>query len=378
MKICPEAASGVSRVGMSAVASLKKIIFAEKKLAINHFHQIKALLVPGTRVLITTHANPDGDAVGASLALKAYFSKLGIISDILVPNDYPSFLAWMPGIDQVVVFKRNESLAMKLAGDAKLVFCLDFNGLSRVEKMQKIWPLITVPLVMIDHHPQPEEASFALMISETATSSTSELVYNFIEMSGDKELIDKSMAECLFVGIATDTGSFSYSCGYPETFHVVADLISKGIDPERIHRLVYDNYSEHRMRLLGYCLSEKLTVLHQFNTAYIYLSKEDLKRFHFQVGDTEGVVNYALSIDGICMAVLFTEKDNHVRMSLRSKGQFSVNEFVRNHFEGGGHKNAAGGNSYLSMDETLRKFEALLPQYQELLKNCCVLCKDYQ
>ncbi len=328
------------------------------------------MLKPGLRVLITTHANPDGDAIGSALALKAYFSKLEIDSDILVPNDYPSFLAWMPGIDKVVIFKRNESQAIQLAANAGLVFCLDFNGLSRVEKMQKIWEHTSAPLVMIDHHPQPDESAFTYMISLTATSSTSELVYNFIEMSGDKDLIDKPMAECLFVGIATDTGSFSYSCGYPETFHVVADLISKGIDPEQIHRLVYDNYSEHRMRLLGYCLSEKLTVLHQYNTAYIHLSKEDLKRFHFQVGDTEGVVNYALSIDGICMAVLFTEKDKLIRMSLRSKGQFSVNEFVRNHFEGGGHKNAAGGNSYLTMEETLRKFESLLPQYQETLKKC--------
>ncbi|MCX6273230.1 MAG: bifunctional oligoribonuclease/PAP phosphatase NrnA [Bacteroidetes bacterium] len=331
---------------------------------------IRSILTTDKKILITCHSNPDGDAIGSSLALMHALRSLGHMVDILVPNDYPTFLAWMPGIQQIVVFKHKLKEAMKLAVEADIIFCMDYQGLKRVEKMEVIWKETTAVKVMIDHHPHPDVAAFQYLISNSHTSSTSELVYDFIFQLGGEKLITKEISECLFVGIATDTGSFSYSCNYEKTFLVIAELLRKGIDVEKIHRMVYDTYSENRMRLLGYCLSEKLKVLPEFGTAYIYLSKEDLKRFKFQVGDTEGVVNYALSIKGICLAVLFTERDNFIRMNFRSKGKFSVNEFVKKHFEGGGHKNAAGGNSYLSLQETLSKFEALLPEYQQELQSC--------
>ncbi|MHC1707631.1 MAG: bifunctional oligoribonuclease/PAP phosphatase NrnA [Bacteroidales bacterium] len=337
------------------------------------YTSIISLLTTEKKILITAHANPDGDAIGSALALFHFLSGRGYLVKVIVPNDFPSFLAWMPGIDNLIVFKHREKEVIELAIDADIILCLDYNGLKRVEKMQIIFGKSKADRILIDHHPQPEVSSFKYLISKTKTSSTSELVYDFIVRTAGIGGLSKIIADCLYVGIATDTGSFSYSCNYPETFMVVAELVRQGIDTEKIHRLVYDTYSESRMRLLGYSLSEKMKVLADFGTAYIALSKEDLKRFNFQIGDTEGLVNYALSIDGISMAVLFTEKDSFIRMSLRSKGKFSVNEFVNNHFEGGGHKNAAGGNSYLSLEETLAKFEALLPEYQEDLLNC--FCK---
>ena len=206
------------------------------------------------------------------------------------------------------------------------------------------------------------------MISDTTVSSTAELIYDFISESGDNDLIDTDIAACIFAGIITDTGSFSYNCNNEKTYQITSHLISSGIDGEHIHRLVYDTYSEDRLRLLGYSLSEKLVVLHESNTAYISLSKDDLQRFNHQVGDTEGVVNYGLSMDGINLAALFMERENLVKISFRSKGNFSVNDLARKHFEGGGHNNAAGAYSYLSLDETIAKFISLLPVYHEQLK----------
>lgn len=337
------------------------------------YQSIISVLTPEKKILITAHANPDGDAIGSALALFHFLSASGYQVKVVVPNDFPSFLSWMPGINQIVVYKHHEKEVIKMAVQADIIFCMDYNGLKRVEKMQTIFDKSKAERILIDHHPHPEVASFQYLFSKTNTSSTSEMVYDFITRMAGLEGISKEIADCLYVGIATDTGSFSYSCNYPETFHVVAELVRKGIDTEKIHRLVYDTYSESRMRLLGFSLSEKMKVLTEYGTAYIALSKEDLRRFNFQIGDTEGLVNYPLSIDGISMAVLFTEKEQFIRMSLRSKGKFSVNEFVKKHFEGGGHKNAAGGNSYLSLEETLKKFEELLPAYQEDLLNC--FCK---
>ncbi len=333
---------------------------------------IEKLLTPGIKVVITAHSNPDGDAIGSSLALMSFLESRGAEVSIMIPNDYPSFLAWMPGIHKIINYKKEQQRVFEGLRKADLVFSVDYNSPKRLERMQPAFDASNAVKVLIDHHPQPEKSSYSFLISRTDVSSTSELVYHFITRLGGEEALTFDMAECLFVGIATDTGSFSYSCSYEETFLVVAKLLRLRIDPEKIHRLVYDTYSESRMRLLGYCLSEKMKVMPEFSTAYISLSKEELNRYKFQVGDTEGVVNYALSVKGVCLAVLFTEKDNHVRISLRSKGQFSVNDFVRKHFEGGGHRNAAGGNSYLSLPDTLKKFESLLPDYQHEIKNSFV------
>jgi phosphoesterase RecJ-like protein len=216
--------------------------------------------------------------------------------------------------------------------------------------------------ILIDHHIQPEN-EFDLIFSEVGVSSTSELLFQVVNSIGYGNCITREMAECFFVGIMTDTGSFSFACNRTETFQIAASLISTGIDAERIHRMVYDTYSESRMRLLGRCLGTNMKVLPELATAYIWLTKDELTEFNYQQGDTEGVVNYALSIQNVAVAALFTERDDRIRVSLRSKGEFSVNEFARTHFNGGGHRNAAGGDIFKSMSETLTWFESLLPAY---------------
>jgi phosphoesterase RecJ-like protein len=208
--------------------------------------------------------------------------------------------------------------------------------------------------ILIDHHLEPSK-EFDFLYSTNKTSSTAELVYDLIEEAGDKNLINKPLAEALYVGLMTDTGSFSYACNHPNTFHIAGNLINAGVDGERIHRLVYDTFSEDRLNLLGFCLSDRLTVRADLGIAYIYLTSADLKRFNYQVGDTEGVVNYALSIDSVNVAVLLTERDKLIRMSFRSKSDFSVNDFARKYFDGGGHQKAAGGNSSESMKITIEK-----------------------
>ncbi len=314
-------------------------------------------------VLITTHYNPDGDAIGSSLALYHFLKAQDVNVSLLIPNELPSFLQWMPGAGQAFVYSENNSIGNELISKADLIFCMDYNGLGRVKLFTEQLRTASATRVLIDHHLKPEN-EFDLCFSMTSVSSTAELLYRIIDEAGLKASISKEIAECIFVGIMTDTGSFSYSCNRSETFEITASLIDFGIDVERIHRMVYDTYSESRMRLLGHCLGPNLKVLPEYSTAYIWLTKEDLEQFEYQQGDTEGVVNYALSIQNIAVAALFTERDDRIRVSLRSKGEFSVNDFARAHCNGGGHRNAAGGDIFMTMPETLTWFESLLPQYR--------------
>ena len=319
-------------------------------------------------ILITSHHNPDGDAIGSALALYHYLSVIGKKSRVLVPNTIPEYLKWMKDVDRILIYSEQQGKAKKVIENADLIFCLDYNGMARTHDAEEALRNSEAFKILIDHHLQPED-DFDHYITRVEVSSTAELVYETIAALGHESLINKEIAECLFTGIMTDTGSFSFSCNYPSTYRIVAKLIEAGLDTTQVHQLVYDTYSERRMRLLGYCLSEKLVVLKDFATAYISLSKHELEHFDFQPGDTEGVVNYALSIENIVFAALFTEKDDIVRISLRSKGDFSVNEFARKHFQGGGHKNAAGADSEISLDETITNFVTLLQDYKETLQN---------
>ena len=330
--------------------------------------KIKDRILQSSSIVIVTHTNPDGDAIGSSLGLYHFLLTFKPHTNIkvVVPNEFPSFLKWMPGIDDILIFESNKEAGLKVIADADLCFCLDFNSLKRTDKLSPHLETSNAFKVLVDHHPQPEN-NFDLMLSNIEVSSTSELIYNIINALSGDGAHSKEIASCLYVGIMTDTGSFSYSCRRPETFLVAAELIRQGIDSELIHRNIYDTYSENRMRLLGYCLSERLTVLKELHTAYIYLTADDLKHFDHQNGDTEGVVNYALSIEGIVLAVLFTEKDDKIRISMRSKGEFSVNDLARKYFQGGGHKNASGGDSYISMKDTLILFETILKDYKNEL-----------
>jgi bifunctional oligoribonuclease and PAP phosphatase NrnA len=331
--------------------------------------QLSRLLNTPSKVVITTHYNPDGDAIGSSLALYHILRKLAHNVSLLVPNDLPGFLKWMPGSEDILIYQNRTDECNKRIEEAEIIFSVDYNAFSRVKFFQDKLLEAGAKKVLIDHHPKPER-TFDAYFSETGVSSTSELIYHLVRSSGLAGLIDADIASCLFVGIMTDTGSFSYSCRNPELFEVTAQLIRRGIDVENIHRLVYDTYSESRMRLLGFCLSNRMKVLPEYNTAYMWLTKEDLEQFGYQPGDTEGVVNYPLSIENITMSALFMERYDRVRISLRSKNDFSVNEIARKHFIGGGHKNAAGADSFQSIEQTIIHFESILPAYkQELSAN---------
>jgi len=330
------------------------------------FESIRQLLITPKRIVITSHVNPDGDAVGSSLGLYWFLSGLGHQVQVIIPNSFPSFLSWLPGCDRIVHHKGKSQESLQFIESAEVIFCLDFNALNRLDTLEESVRNSNGTRVLIDHHAQPVQ-EFDHLISIVETSSTSEIVFDFMDAFNVPHLIDKKIAECLFVGIMTDTGSFSFGCNYVNTFNIVARLISLGIDVEHIHRLVYDTYTESRMRLLGYSLSEKLKVLGNYHTAYISLTKKELRQFRHQIGDTEGIVNYALSIKGINLAILLIEREKYIRLSLRSKGKFSVNDLARQYFNGGGHKNAAGGNSYANMEQTLEKIHGLLPLLKDQL-----------
>jgi len=319
------------------------------------------------RIILTTHTNPDGDAIGSCLAMFFYLLKKKHTVNIIIPDAFPEFLSWLPGQENILVFEQDKQRCLELIDTAELIFSLDYNDLGRLDEIETHVIQSDSLKILIDHHLYPSE-QFDLKISIPKTSSTSELVYDFIFASGDHHLLDKRIAECIYTGIITDTGSLSYSCNYIRTYQIIAELLAFKIDGEHIHRLVYDTYSESRLRLLGYAISEKLIVLQEFNTAYIALNKDELDRFNYKVGDTEGVVNFALSMNNINMAALFMERDGIVKVSFRSKGNFSVDTFARNHFNGGGHRNASGANCETSLDETVEKFLNLLPEYGKLLK----------
>jgi phosphoesterase RecJ-like protein len=332
------------------------------------FKHISERLRKPSRILITTHTNPDGDAIGSSLALWSYLKKTGHQVSIMIPDPFPEFLAWLSGCENILIYSKDPVRCNEEIRLAEIIIAADYNNFGRLnEAGEKV--LETKALkILIDHHLNPAP-HFDLKISISKVSSTSELIFDFIVAMGDKQLLDKQMAECLYVGIVTDTGSFSYSCNYVKTYLAIAELYRLGIDGEHIHRLVYDTYSESRLRLLGLSVSDNLTVLPEYHTAFITLPKEDLDRFNYQIGDTEGVVNYALSIKDINLAALFMEREGIVKVSFRSKGNFSVDTLAREHFDGGGHRNASGANCTTGLEETVTKFKNLLPGYRAALKS---------
>ena len=333
------------------------------------FDELKKFLETPKNIVIVGHRNPDGDAVGSTLALGHYLSKKGHNSTVVMPNDYPDFLHWLPGSDKTYRFDWQNKQSQRAIQKSDIIFLLDFNALHRVgSNMQKTLEEYSKDFAMIDHHQQPDDVKY--MYSDVSICSTAQMVYQFIDMNKDVDLIDKDIATCLYTGIMTDTGSFRFRSTTSTTHRIIADLIDKGAENDRIHNNVYDANSYNRLLLLGQALSN-LQILPSYKTAYITLTDEEKKRFDFQKGDTEGVVNYALSLKGIIFAAIFIEdkEQNIIKISFRSKGKFSVNQFARNHFEGGGHDNAAGGKSHLSMEETVTKFSSLLENYKSDLES---------
>tara|TARA_R110002050_G_scaffold84405_1_gene180217 strand:- start:3062 stop:4090 length:1029 start_codon:yes stop_codon:yes gene_type:complete len=333
------------------------------------FEDLNRFLEKPKNIVIIGHRNPDGDAVGSTLALKHYLDKKGHAATVVMPNEYPDFLHWLPGSETVYRFDWQNKQSQKAISNSDIIFLLDFNTLHRVGyDMQNTLEKYPNDFAMIDHHQQPDDVTY--MYSDTEICSTCQMVYQFIEMNNDLNLIDAAIATCLYTGIMTDTGSFRFRSTTSKTHRIIADLIDKGAENDRIHNNVYDANSYNRLLLLGKALSN-LQILPAYKTAYITLTDEEKKRFDFQKGDTEGIVNYALSLKGIVFAAIFIEdsEQNLVKISFRSKGKFSVNQFARNHFEGGGHDNAAGGKSNVSLAETVTKFSGLLGQYQSELEN---------
>lgn len=319
-----------------------------------------SLLNKELRIVILTHVNPDGDAMGSSLALFHYLKYAGHKQvEVITPNQYASFLHWLPGSEEVIVAELQAQRARKLIEQADLMFCLDFNSLERTRDLQAYIANSQAKRVLIDHHPQPE-SDFDYIFSQVEASSTAELVHQFITQSGHQHLMDQKIAECIYTGIITDTGSFSYSCNRPETYLITAQLLQLGVDGQHIHRLIYDTYSEDRMRLLGHCLSNQLKVLKPYKAAYISLSQRDLLRFNYQEGDIEGVVNYALSIQDVVLAAIFVERKDNIKISFRSKGRVNVNTMARKYFHGGGHQNAAGGHYKDTLENALHYFESII------------------
>ncbi len=329
------------------------------------FPKFKALLKKSDNIVIVTHFNPDGDAMGSSLALYNYLIKTGKQVSVITPNDYPDFLQWMPGNKKVVEYSKQPKKAATLLSKCDLIFTLDFNNYSRLEGLGDLLKESEAAKILIDHHQQPDTYA-TLMYHDVKACSTCELVYEFIVGLGGKKMIDKDIAACLYTGIMTDTGSFRFDSVTPLTHHILAHLLETGIVPSDIHSAIYDTYSESRVRLLGYCLTEKMVVLPGYQTAYISLSEEELNRFQHKKGDTEGIVNYPFSIKGIRFCAFFSEGEGKIKISFRSKGKFDVNQFARRHFNGGGHINAAGGRGNVNnLDATIKAFLSLLPDYKK-------------
>ena len=324
------------------------------------FTELKDFLSSPKRIAIVSHKSPDGDAIGSSLGLYHYLVHKGHDVQVVMPNDYPSFLKWMPGNDKIVLHEGNEKNAEALINGAEVLFCLDFNTPNRAFGLEEVIQRSENLKVMIDHHPQPD-GFVDFMLSDTSSCSTAQLVHRFAAMMGDK-IPNKESADCLYCGIMTDSGSFRFPSVTAETHRVVADFIELGVKQDEVYNLVNNTSSEHRLRLLGYCVDDKLTVLSELNTAFITLTMEEKRRFHYQQGDTEGTVNYPLSIEGVNFSAIFIEAEGYVKISFRSIGAFDVNEFARAHFSGGGHRNAAGARSDLPMKETIEKFVDLLKQ----------------
>jgi phosphoesterase RecJ-like protein len=332
-----------------------------------NLNAFKQFLNQPRRVVIVTHHKPDADALGSSLGLCGYLHHCGHSVQVITPSDYPAFLHWMPGNERVLIAdEKNKQLIARHFEQAEIIFCLDFSSLNRINSLGEAVRKSVAKKVLIDHHLEPEHfADFEQW--DPVAASTAGLVYELISSLGDREKIDADIANCLYAGLMTDTGGFRHNNTRREEFMIASDLVSRGANPTKVSKLIYDTNTLDRLRLMGFVLSEKLTVLPEFNTAYITLSQQELKRYGSQTGDTEGFVNYGLSIKGIRLSVMIYERTDEIKLSFRSLGSFSVNELARQHFEGGGHKNAAGGSSKLSLEATTQKFLALLPEYKAQL-----------
>ncbi|KQB44022.1 Exopolyphosphatase-like enzyme [Flavobacterium daejeonense] len=327
---------------------------------IQDIQAIQQLLATPKKIAIIPHRNPDGDAMGSTLGLYHFLKTNNHQATIISPNEFPDFLAWLPGSETVQIFEKDKENCTKILKEAEIIFTLDFNAFHRTGEMEKVLEVLDTTYIMIDHHQKPDDYA-TYMYSNTSFGSTCEMLYNFICYLEQKDQIDKTIGTCIYTGILTDSGSFRFPNTTGNTHRIVAELIDLGVENTIIPNLLFDNSSYNRLQLLGQAL-QNLKVIPEHKTSYITLTQEELDKFNHVKGDTEGIVNYGLTIKGIQFTAIFIENkdENIIKISFRSQGNFDVNEFARAHFNGGGHRNAAGGKSEISMEETIAKFENLV------------------
>ncbi|MFI3318464.1 MAG: bifunctional oligoribonuclease/PAP phosphatase NrnA [Rikenellaceae bacterium] len=334
------------------------------KLQQESISQLAELLATPRRVLIIGHTNPDGDAMGSTLALRGVLQSRGHVAQTLVPNRFPYFLSWMEGSAETLIYRLEAERCKEAIAAAEVIFCLDFNSTSRLEQMSEaLAENISAKRVLIDHHLSPEREAFDIVFSHPEESSTCFVLYTILEALYGTNAIDRSTAELIYLGMMTDTGNFSFGRLSPELFRALATLAECGIDIPKIKNHIYNSYTEDRARLFGYVINRKMESLQDGTVAMLSLTESELRRFRFQQGDSEGFVNYPLTIGKMKISALFIEQRKFIRVSLRSRGEVDVNEFSRRYFSGGGHKNAAGGKSFATMEQTLAKFRSAIAEF---------------
>jgi phosphoesterase RecJ-like protein len=329
--------------------------------------KVKKAIDSVDKIAIVAHVGPDGDAIGSTLAFWHYLMTIGKEPIVIVPTAFASFLSWLPGAELVLVYEDEKEKCDQIFATAELIFTLDFNQASRMAKMSDAVINAAAPKILVDHHLHPGDFA-KITISYPQISSTSELIFRLICRLGDFSQINLACAECIYTGMMTDTGGFTYNSNGQEIYVIIAELIKLGIDKDEIYRKVFNTYSADRLRLMGFCLFNKMKVFPEYRAALITLTQKELYQFNYQNGDAEGFVNIPLSIEGVDFSVFMREDTDKIKISLRSQGTFPANKVAADLFNGGGHLNAAGGESYLTLAETIKKFEEALPDYKPFLE----------
>lgn len=319
-------------------------------------------------IVVTMHQKPDADAMGAALAMKHFLAQLGHTVTVVSPTNWAGWVNWMPGTSEVMDFEQNPEKAIAVLNQAEWLFCLDFNIFHRTKSMTEVLQGLRCTKILIDHHQEPDVASFDYGISDTGKSSTCEMVYDFIVASGHADKINEAIGQCIYAGIVGDTGSFRFDSAHAGVHTIVADLKARGLRHGDVHNRLFDNFLENRLRFIGHVLLHRMEIFYEYNTALIAIPKADLQKYQIRTGDTEGLVNYPQSIQGIKLVALVIDRDEERKWSFRSKGDFDCNTFARKYFEGGGHYNAAGGRSSDSLEKTVAHFKAVLKENENILQ----------
>jgi len=330
--------------------------------------EIFPLLSQPRKVVITTHQKPDADAMGSSLGLSHFLKQLGHMVTVISPTNWAGWVNWMPGANEVLNYEMYKEKAEAILNEADWLFCLDFNIFHRTRTMTESLKQISCTKILIDHHQEPDETSFDYGISDTVKSSTCEMVYDFIIGSGNGGTINEEISECLYAGVVGDTGSFRFSSAHAGVHTMVSDLKSRGLQHSKVHDNLFDNFLENRLRFTGHVLLHRMEVFYEYNTVLIAIPKADILKYHIKTGDTEGLVNFPQTIQGIKLVALVIDRDEERKWSFRSKGDFDCNIFARKYFEGGGHYNASGGRSSDSLEKTVERFKQALKENENLLQ----------